>query len=330
MRAIRRLRRFLLALISKEFLIFLFFLFISGIFWLLMTLNETYEKEVMIGLRLVNVPKNVVIINDVPQALRVTIRDKGYTIGGYMFGDVLRPITIDYADYANSKGHGSVPVSDIQKQVYMQLYKSTKVVSMKPEKVEFYYNFGRHKRVPVKMTGRVVPDNSYYLSKVIYSPDSVDVYASKSLLDSIHTVYTKWQYVKGLTDTMRVNAPLRSIRGAKLIPANVTMTLVPDVLTEETTDVPIEAINMPADKVLRTFPSKVTVKFVVGANRLRTMPKNMETRAILPVGFRLVADYNSISQEQGDKCRIYLLSTPGGVRKAHPVISEVDYLIETR
>lgn len=330
MKVIRRLRRVLLALISKEFLVFLFFLFISGIFWLLMTLNETYEKEVMIGMRMVNVPKNVVIINDVPQTLRVTIRDKGYTIGKYVFGDMLRPVSIDFSNYANGKGYGIVPASDIQKQVYLQLNKSTKVVGMKPEKVEFYYNFGRHKRVPVKMTGHVVPDNSFYLSKVIYSPDSVDVYASKSLLDSIQTAYTTWKYVKGLSDTVRIKAPLRSVRGAKLSPSSVMMTLVPDILTEETADVPIEAINMPDDKVLRTFPSKVKVKFVVGASRLRTMPKNMETRAILPVGFRLVADYNSITKDKGDKCKIYLLSSPSGVRKARPVINEVDYLIEAR
>ena len=30
---------------GKEFLIFLFFLALSGIFWLMMTLNETYEVE---------------------------------------------------------------------------------------------------------------------------------------------------------------------------------------------------------------------------------------------------------------------------------------------
>lgn len=325
-----RLRRFMLSLISKEFLVFLFFLFISGIFWLLMTLNETYEKEVMIGLRMANVPKNVVVINELPQTLRVTIRDKGYTIGSYMFGDILHPVTVDFADYADGKGHGNVSMTDVQKQVYAQLYKSTKLVNIKPEKLEFYYNYGRHKKVPVKMVGKVDTDNSFYLSKVMCSPDSVDIYASQSLLDSIKVAYTTWQRVTGLNDTMRVKAQLRSIRGAKLVPGNVTLTLVPDVLTEETVDVPVEAVNMPEDKVLRTFPSKVKVKFVVGANRLRTMPKNMETRTILPEGFRLVADYNNISQKQGDKCEIRLVASPSGVRNARPAITEVDYLIETR
>ena len=290
---------------------FLFFLFISGIFWLLMSLNETFEKEVVIPLRMTNIPKNVVVINDISPTLKVTLRDKGYTIGGYLYGDILRPIIIDFTDYANGKGFGSVSMSDIQKQIYQQLYKSTKIVS-------------------VKMTGQVIPANSYYLSKITYSPDSIDVYASKDLLDSISTIYTKRQFITGLSDTLSIKAPLRPIRGAKFVPDHITMTLVPDVLTEETVDVPIEAINLPEGKVLRTFPSKVTVKFVVGANQLRSMPKNMETRAILPVGFRIVADYNSITMEKQDKCKIYLQSIPRGVRNAHAALDEVDYLIEAR
>ena len=32
-------------IVNKEFLIFLFFLALSGAFWLLLALNDTYEKE---------------------------------------------------------------------------------------------------------------------------------------------------------------------------------------------------------------------------------------------------------------------------------------------
>ena len=37
-------RNFLFSSVNKEFLIFLFFLFLSSVFWLMMTLNETNEK----------------------------------------------------------------------------------------------------------------------------------------------------------------------------------------------------------------------------------------------------------------------------------------------
>ena len=77
------LRNFLSRIVSKEFLIFLFFLVLSGAFWLVMTLNETYEREFSIPLRIVDVPRNVVITSDPDTVVRFTVRDKGYMIAAY-------------------------------------------------------------------------------------------------------------------------------------------------------------------------------------------------------------------------------------------------------
>ena len=64
---------------NKQFLIFLFFLFLSGMFWLMMTLNETYEKEICVPVRLVGQPKTVVVTTEMVDTVKVMVRDKGYT-----------------------------------------------------------------------------------------------------------------------------------------------------------------------------------------------------------------------------------------------------------
>ncbi|MBQ7422027.1 MAG: YbbR-like domain-containing protein [Prevotella sp.] len=330
LRIISLFRNLLFSMVNKEFLIFLFFLALSGIFWLLMTLNETFEKELTVELRLSKVPKNVVITNDMASSVRFTVRDKGYMIGGYLYGNQLHPLTIDFSAYANGKGYGSIPASDLQKQLYLQLYKSSKITAVKPDKVEFTYNFGRHKKIPVRMLGSVIPSNSYYLSHISFKPESVTVYASKDLLDSVQTAYTERQRIKNFRDTMTVEASLRKIRGVKFVPSTVKMKLFPDILTEESVEVPVEAINMPEDKVLRTFPAKVRVKFVVGAHRLRTMPKNAETKQLLPNGFRVVVDYKDLIEHPSEKCKVLLRATPSGIRNAKPEVEELDYLIEQR
>jgi len=94
--------------------------------------------------------------------------------------------------------------------------------------------------------------------------------------------------------------------------------------------VPIYAINVPADKTMRIFPSKVKIKFAVGAQRLRSMPKNIETRELLPEGFKAVVDYNEVADHKADKCHVYLQAAPNGIRNAHPVVNVVDYLIEQK
>ena len=63
-RALEKVRNLLLRILNKQFLIFLFFLILSSVFWLIMTLNETYEKEMTIPLRLADVPRKVVITDE--------------------------------------------------------------------------------------------------------------------------------------------------------------------------------------------------------------------------------------------------------------------------
>lgn len=326
--AVDIIRNFLFSTVNKQFLIFLFFLAFSGIFWLLMTLNETYEREFPVELRMSNVPQNVVVTNDMPASLRVTIRDKGYMILAYTYGDVLRPLWIDFPTYSNGKDYGLVPIADLVKQLYQKLYKSSKVVSVKPDKVEFYYNFGTKRRFPVRVVGQLKPGGSYYLSHLKFKPDSVTVYGTPAVLDSIKAVYTKRQNITNFNDTMTVRVALAKIRGTKIVPDSVNMKLYPDVLTEETVEVPIEAVNMPEGTTLRTFPSKVPVRFVVGANHLKNMPKNVTTKNLLPVGFRVVANYNTIAANPTDKCHLTLMATPERIRNARLDITEVDYLIE--
>ena len=65
----RKVKDFLLSDKSREFLIFLFFFFIASGFWLLQTLNNDYETEFSIPVRLKGVPNNVVITSEPPSQL---------------------------------------------------------------------------------------------------------------------------------------------------------------------------------------------------------------------------------------------------------------------
>jgi len=90
-------------------------------------------------------------------------------------------------------------------------------------------------------------------------------------------------------------------------------------LTEETVDVPVTAINMPDNMVLRTFPSRVSVRFTVGASLFRT---------IKPSQFKVVVDYNDLANNPSDKCTLQLRRVPRTVSKARLDIETVDYLLE--
>ena len=318
---IKIIRDFLFSSVNKQFLIFLFFLATSGVFWLVLALNETYEKEFDMLVRITNIPKNAVLTSDEVDTIRVTIRDKGWALFSYMYSNRLQPISVNFKTYNRNNGSGSVPANELQRLIYAQNPAITsKITNVKPEKLEYFYNDGGHKRVPVRWTGKVVPEDLYFISKVTYSPDSVDVYAPASVLDSISTAYTEALNYTNFRDTLTITSRLPKMRGVKYVPQNVQVSFYTDVLTEEhIDDVPIVTINIPANKVLRTFPAKVTVKFVTGVSQFKTMRADQ---------FLVVADYKEVMANPSEKCNIYLKGYPDGITRAALEISQVDYLIE--
>ncbi len=314
-------RNFLSTIVNKEFLIFLFFLSVSGLFWLVITVTETYEREFSVPLRLVNVPKDIVVTSEVDDTVKVTIRDKGYILLAYKYTLTDYPISIDYKLHAPKDEKSTVSTSELQKLIYQQLSKSSRIISLKPDRLVYYFTRGKSKTVPLRLNGKIVMGQSHYVSRIVFSPERVDVYARKSLLDSIHYAFTENMVISNLTDTIVRTVALKKVLGAKFVPSEVKVTIYPDILTEANVEVPITAVNMPKGKTLRTFPSRVKVLFVTGVGNVRNISANQ---------FRVEADYSDIEAHPSEKCSLSIVGIPQGVRNPRLEISEVDYLIETQ
>lgn len=313
-------RNFLFSSANREFLTFFFFLVLSTIFWLMTALNETYEREIGVPAYLVNIPKNVVVTSDMEDTVRVTVRDKGFALLAYTYGEGIRPINVNFQSaITRQSGYGVVSSQELMKMINQRFSGSSKIVQVKPDRLDFHYNYGLSRQVSVKMSGHVVPGKSFYLARTRFWPEKVTVYGSKQALDSLRFVKTVPINITNFNDTVLRTVALETIKGVKIVPNTVRIGLYPDILTEENIEVPITAINMPEGKVLRTFPQRVTVNFIVGASMFRS---------ISPEQFAVVVDYNEIIDHPSDKCSIHLRETSQGVRNARLKMTQVDYLIE--
>ena len=257
----KQTKDFLLSAKSREFFVFLCFFFIAAGFWLLQTLNNDYETEFSIPVRLRNVPENVVITSDPVSEVRVRVRDKGTVLLNYMLGKNFYPVILDFKNYTNMGNHVQVQTSQVQKWITGQLNASTALLSMKPDTLEYYYSTGVSKMIPVKLCGNVSAGEQYYLPDTLFTPDSVRVYAPSDALDTMKVAYTLPLNLDNITDTLEREVTLSAPKGAKYIPASVKLTLPVDMYTEKTVEVPLRGVNFPADKVLRAFPSKIRSLF---------------------------------------------------------------------
>lgn len=83
--------------------------------------------------------------------------------------------------------------------------------------------------------------------------------------------------------------------------------------------IPVQGINLPKGKVLRTFPAKVSVKFITGVNVYRNLSAD---------DFSVIVDYNELKNSTSEKCTLQLRQVPQGITHATLVTKQVDYLIE--
>ena len=321
LRTLEKIRSFLLAKKSREFLIFLFFVFVSFCFWLLQVRNDDYETELPMQLKRKNVPENVGLTSELPNELKIGVQDKGTVLINYLLGKSLYPVTIDFEEYQDKGNQIRFLSSALSKRVTGQLSQSTKLLAIKPDTLELIYTRGEGKKVPVCLRGEVEAERQYYISERIFSPDSVMVYAPQEILDTITAAYTETLHVEEISDTTRHRAGIMPVKGARFTPPYSDITFMVDMYSEKTVEVPVQGVNFPEDKLLRTFPSKVQVTFQVGLRQFKTV--NAED-------FTVVVDYQTLEREKSEKCKPVLLKSPANVNLIRVAPAEIDYIIEQK
>lgn len=304
---------------NRQFWTFLFFLALSAGFWVFQSLGETYEQEFDVPLELRGVPAGVVFTSDLPSSVRVTLRDKGTALINYKYGDKLPHLVLDFSTYANGEGRVRVLSSELIRQLRGGLPQGTAVVALKPDTLVFYYNHGRSRRVPVRLSAPVSAAAGYSIAGVSLQPDSVTVLATNRVLDTLQAAYVDASDLQELVDNVRRKADFRKIPGAKFAPAQAVVKVGVDRLVEKTLVIPVTGVNLPEGVELRTFPAQVEVTFQVGMDRYRSMTAD---------GFKVVVDYNQLPADGSTVCRVILAEMPPGA--SHPRLSaeEVEYVIE--
>ena len=190
---------------------------------------------------------------------------------------------------------------------------------MRPDTLEYYYNRGVARRLPVKICGSISASPQNYIQSITLSEDSVMVYAPNAVLDTMQYAYSQAVNLSGMKENSVHNVSFRRMKGVEYEPNTVQMTAHVGYYAEKTVEVPIIGLNFPGDKELRTFPSKAKVTFRVESGRYQR---------ITAENFVLAITYEELLQNPTDKYRLHLKSLPEGVTNARISPREVDYLIE--
>lgn len=313
-------KKFLAKVLNKEVLIFVFFLFVSCVFWLTTVLNDTMEREIDVPIRLTGVPNGVIMTSNTTDTLRVVVRDKGFTIANYIYGDGVPTLEIAYSMLHISDDNASMTNTELQKNISRVLNASSRIVQMKPDRLVFYFNHGKSKKVPIVLNGTVTAAESYFLEPISFTPDSVVVYAPDGILSKIKEIRTARTEITDVNTAQMHKVRLAPPEGVRCVPEIVSMNLNAVILTEGIVNVPIKAVNMPEGMTLRTFPARVQIKYVIASSRYQDITEDQ---------FTVEADYHYIEENpDSKKCPLVLRVVPRHALRPQMEFTEVEYLIE--
>lgn len=317
-RIIERIKSTLTSKSAKELLIFSLYVVLSAGMWFAKTSNEYKEDVVSIPVVYKNIPENVVITSNAPDEIRATLRDKAYNLLLYRIKGFDTPIVFDFENYSTKGSSFKITKDDLQKQLRDVLEKSNTLTSFKPESFDIVYTRGAGKKVPVYISGAITAKQQYEVTNTWATPDSVLIYAPQEILDTIKGMYTTLVSYQELTDSIRFKNELRSIQNVKAIPQEVEIHANVEQLTEKTLEVPVESINVPNGKVLRTFPAKVKVTFQTVLSYYKHVNSN---------NFIIQVDYNNIVRNPSAQIKPEVMA-PSIIKHMRITPEVVEYLLE--
>ena len=311
-------RRLRLIRVQRNILVFFVFLLVAIVFWFMQSMKETTTTQLTYNIRIVNVPKEVVFTSEVPQSISISVSGRGWSILDYWSRHDRKELLVDFSELSKEGSKITLDNNLWRRLTQKEYGNNLKFVSSMPSSVDIYYSNGVMKRVPVRFSGKVTVEPQYLICGIYMKPDSVDVIAPVYLLDSINEVLTEQENYTELDDTILTTIPLRSMAGIKVVPDSVSLRICVDLFTEKTLEVPIYCENIPANKVLRTFPSKAKVTFHVSSTLFNKISSQ---------DFIVVVDYNELGSGQ-NKCTLQLRDRPEHVSHIRISPEQIEYVIE--
>lgn len=162
-------------------------------------------------------------------------------------------------------------------------------------------------KVPVHPVTSITYDSQFMSNgQMTLSPDSVYVYGEPHRLETISQVYTKPIKYSALNSNVSGIVELEKMRGVTFSDTQVSYAMDVVRFVEMSSVAQVRCINLPSDKVLRSYPSNVNVTLKC------TYP--------LPAKFdsnpEVYVDYNDFVRSVSGKCMVKVVNKGTGIIEA--------------
>ncbi len=297
-------------------------LFLSVFFWFLITFSKDYISTVVFPLSYQNTPKYKVVVNRLPSTIDVDINASGFTILYYKLLYHSQPVKIDLKELKPSRDPGIyfMAINTKLEKLSRQFGNRIKALKVVPDTLFVNYSKRINKTVPVKLNGVITYNKDYQLKDSIHLlPSKVLISGPEEQVNEIKYAETEAVKLEDVDHNIRTDVRIMLSNDSSLIDvSNPTVQLIVPVtkVTEETMEIPIQVDNLPKGYSLKTFPDKVSVKFVAPFDEFKKMDAS---------SFRVRVDY--LKKTNSRKLRIELVKKPPFVKALKINPEKVEFIV---
>ncbi|MCF8370637.1 MAG: hypothetical protein K9H64_03375 [Bacteroidales bacterium] len=314
----------------RKLLVYFIFVAIASIFWLLSALSKNYETQIKYPVRFVNLPKDKVLINELPEFLNLNVDGYGFTLLRYKVKRSIVPVSIDMGknnlfEVPDKANKYFIPSRYLIKQVSSRISDDLKVLEIQPDSIIFDFTQMVSKTVALKPDISYTTDRQFLVKRKPWcEPDSLILSGPKSILDKVDFCMTKHLDIENLSNSIQRSIGVKAIDGIKLSEKRVNVFIDVEKFTEATMRVPIEIINLPDSLQLKVFPDGINISYKVALS---------DFDKVKPYQFKAVINYKGFpsgSNSDFHKMRVELKKFPSFVRSISYNPKQVDYLFEKK
>lgn len=299
---------------TKDFLVFLIFVFIAAVFWFITTLNDDVQISYEVPLVVDNVPDSVTFISAVPPSLTVTVKDRGMNLLRHNFSGAPK-LHIKFNDFVTGN-RLRVPPSRLQGALKSLFGYSSSVSSVSPDSLSLVFTRYPGHPVPVKLDYDVTVAPGMILSSPKITPERVLLFSTHPN-DTVSWLKTDKVVLRDIDRNTTVEVPLQCPSGRRVEPSSVQVTFVVEQLVKKESLVQVETDKIPSGEDILFFPSKVKVEYYVPMSKYNDTGNDI----------RVEASFNEAVASTSDKVGIRVTSSAPYVNRVQLLQDSVEYTI---
>ena len=314
--------------IDNRFFIYIFFCIVATVFWFLNALSKDYTYNFTYPIVFTDMPEDKLLVGKTTGDIKLKVSAYGFDLLQHNFKKSINPLEISlssaYLHRRNQQDSSFYILSSQEKNKLSAQLKGIKIISISPDTLPLILSTIIKKKVAVVPDLNISYGQQYTLKNDIeIIPDSIFVFGPAIIIDTLQSLQTEKINIENVSKSMSFKTQLAEIENIKISDKEITLNVSVEKFTEVRFELRIDKLNVPDNVSLKTFPTKIKVKYHVGLSK---NDRNDISK------FRAVVDYEQIkmSAVPARMLKVVMINQADSIIKNslryYP--SKVEYLIE--